>query len=485
MVWLYVPGLACSTKDSELHASFLDSNTVPFATWSGKPLLPRSLSRSWKTERLTRRLSGLTCSPSTAQRGAAVWIASLLASPAKTYPSPVAAQASMASGPVSSSMSSKLRTLAVRSNSFWRTSQGSLLQPPPLWTRKKAISKNAPPPASWENWPTAGGMRNGSLFQRPTLALDMAAHAGSVMPGEWLTPNVPNGGRSVSAELVASKGTTSTGEKRTVGLESQAKHWPTPDASATERTNRSISDGAAIRPTIALAAKQWLTPHGMSGTGKDGRPGGGGEFAKQVTAWPSPRASDAAKGGPNQRGSRGDLMLPSMAAQWPTPNAHDGRRPGVDLSSTQGGNLNRDAAAWPTPMAADHRGSAGADKAELPNRAMAWPTPASRDFRTPNSQESQESRNHSGGEQLPNFVEHHFSHPVLSTIDGRELSPTGRTLPRRLNPAFACWLMGWPTWWTNPAVTNSVKSEMALYRSKLQRHLCSLFAVPASNRTAT
>ena len=23
-------------------------------------------------------------------------------------------------------------------------------------------------PASWENWPTAGGMRNGSLFQRPT-----------------------------------------------------------------------------------------------------------------------------------------------------------------------------------------------------------------------------------------------------------------------------------------------------------------------------
>jgi hypothetical protein len=34
----------------------------------------------------------------------------------------------------------------------------------------------------------------------------------------WLTPTVPNGGRSVSAELVASKGMTEDGQKRTVGL---------------------------------------------------------------------------------------------------------------------------------------------------------------------------------------------------------------------------------------------------------------------------
>jgi hypothetical protein len=29
-------------------------------------------------------------------------------------------------------------------------------------------------------------------------------------------------------------------------------------------------------------------------------------------------------------------------AGWPSPNAHDGRRPGADLKSTQGANLNRD-----------------------------------------------------------------------------------------------------------------------------------------------
>jgi hypothetical protein len=76
---------------------------------------------------------------------------------------------------------------------------------------------------------------------------------------QWLTPMVPNGGRCVPASVVEAKGRTADG-KKTVGLESQSKHWA-------------------------------------------------------------------------------------------TPNAHDGRRPGVDDKSTQGGNLNRDAASWPTPAA--------------------------------------------------------------------------------------------------------------------------------------
>lgn len=177
------------------------------------------------------------------------------------------------------------------------------------------------------------------------------------------------------------------------------------------------------------------------------------------------------------------------AGTWPTPNAHDGRRPGADLKSTQGGNLNRDAVMWmtpttqsakgvdyqrmngknvlildgqakalmerwPTPMAqdAEQSGSANAgmltlhrasqqwptpratdgtkggpnqagSKGDLmqPSAAAQWPTPASRDYRTPNSQSLQERGQGTKGEQLPNFVEHHFSHPVHSTLDGLEL----------------------------------------------------------------
>jgi site-specific DNA-cytosine methylase len=67
-----------------------------------------------------------------------------------------------------------------------------------------------------------------------------------------------------------------------------------------------------------------------------------------------------------------------------------------------------------------------------------------------------------------------FSRQVRSTLDGRELSPTHRTLPQRLNPAFSCWLMGWPIWWTNPALTSSAKSEMESWRSKLRSRLSDL-----------
>ncbi|MDA8448459.1 hypothetical protein M4R23_01830 [Acidovorax sp. GBBC 3332] len=178
------------------------------------------------------------------------------------------------------------------------------------------------------------------------------------------------------------------------------------------------------------------------------------------------------------------LTLTGQAQKWPTPRASmascgsdsdQAGRPGLKDASEQ----------WPTPTASDCEQAGGAKCIvagkrghSLNSMAGEWPTPASRDYRTPNSEASQASRNHSGGEQLPNFVEHHFSHPVLSIHDGRPLSPTGRTLPRRLNPAFVCWLMGWPIWWTNPALTSCARAEMESYRCRLQWHLSNFCGAP-------
>ncbi|HWK69985.1 MAG TPA: hypothetical protein VNS29_04000 [Burkholderiaceae bacterium] len=271
---------------------------------------------------------------------------------------------------------------------------------------------------------------------------------------------------------------------------------------------------AATKRTTGLPTESayWLTPHGMTGMDSTGKLGSGGEFAKQAThwqspqtsdmngarqpdgkrslglntqgtnrttptasersgqgernkalrldvqQWASPRASDGEKGGPNQRGSKGDLMLPSMAAQWPTPDAamHQG-------SNTTPGSL--------------------VARPNISLAAATWPTPAARDGKGTNSQEhctvTGGGRKHM--DQLANFVAHSDSlRPVHSAIDGRELSPTGRTLPRRLNPAFACWLMGWPIWWTNPALTSCAKSEMESYRCALRSHLSSLCGDQAS-----
>lgn len=445
-MWLYLPSTpsnsapasACSAKASEPDSSFSASTTEPFATWSGKPLLPRNLPRLWKREPSIRRLSGLTCSPSTAQRGADAWISSLRVSRARTYRLPAAAPAWAANAQACSSVSSTLPTIAVRTNSFWRTSQASLLPPPPLWTKPKGLSKSARSPESWENWPTAGGMRSGSLFPRPTWAPTTGGSAGSATPGAW----------------------------------------PTPDTGH-ERINRSASAGAAERPTIALAAKLWSTPDtARRGTeppeqvrARRSAAGSGGlPLQTEAAYWSTPKASDGEKGGPNMRGSKGDLPLPSQSAQWMTPS----------VSNSQGNEYTRD------------RGQAGEERLTLTGQAQHWPTPASRDFRTPNSQESQESRNHSGGEQLPNFVEHHFSPlglqipsgqissvPVVS-VHGSELSPTTKpahVLGRlRLNPAFGCWLMGWPSWWTNPGLTSCARSATASYRSALQLRLSWFFS---------
>lgn len=154
----------------------------------------------------------------------------------------------------------------MRDSSFWRTSQASLLQPPPLWTRPKANSKSARQPASWGNWPTSGGMRNGSLYPRPPWEPAIAANDGSALHGEaawatpdcwasprasdaekggpncrggrgdpilpgqacqWPTPNTPSGGRTLPPEVCAAKGATPNG-KRQVPLEMVAAYWPTP-----------------------------------------------------------------------------------------------------------------------------------------------------------------------------------------------------------------------------------------------------------------
>ena len=150
----------------------------------------------------------------------------------------------------------------------------------------------------------------------------------------WMTPNVPNGWRHVPPELIASKGKTADGQKRTIGLESQTKYWATPRANDAEK-----------RGTVAL---------------REGMP----ELVGQAQAWPTPRGTDGTKGGPNQAGSKGDLMLPSAAAQWPTPNVcspnsmrGNAQDPAKRRAQGHQVNLQDVAAYWPPPAARDAKGS--------------------------------------------------------------------------------------------------------------------------------
>lgn len=88
----------------------------------------------------------------------------------------------------------------------------------------------------------------------------------------WPTPDVPNGGRTLSPEAIAAKGATEKG-KRQVGLENAAKMWPTLAASLPQDGEepetffaraqaikaKGINGNGAGTP-LAIAAKQWATP---------------------------------------------------------------------------------------------------------------------------------------------------------------------------------------------------------------------------------
>lgn len=180
----------------------------------------------------------------------------------------------------------------------------------------------------------------------------------------------------------------------------------------------------------------------------------------------------------------------SSSSAWPTPDAqlmNDGESPesfearrqrnrakGYN-GNGQGTPLAMAARMWPTATAQDAASTAARNySTESGRHSGTTLTDATRNWATPNARDHKgmdlPSRN--GGTSLAEQTERgRFSHRVQSTHDGRELSPTARTLRLRLNPAFGCWLMGWPSWWTNVGPTACARSEMASYLSRL-RSLC-------------
>ena len=267
----------------------------------------------------------------------------------------------------------------------------------------------------------------------------MAEPGGSALHGERLTPNVPNGGRSVSAELVASKGTTLDGDKKTVGLESQTKHWMTPSVSNSQGNEYTRDRGqeGQERLTLTGQASQWPTP--SASVANDG---------ESPETWHA-RAEKIKERGINGNGA--GMPLTIAATQWPSPNVQDAEAAGGQgaiARGTRGETLHTATSQWPTPESQDWRSESGTPEFVANRLSQAR------------------------GQSL-SFTATHLgsSHPAPPTLDGQELSPTARTLRRRLNPAFACWLMGWPIWWTNPGLTSCAKSAMESWRHRLALHL--------------
>lgn len=208
----------------------LDTSMLP----SGAPAL------------LHRPRCGTMCGPSSVTHGAGVSTPSSRGIHASRSAPPASVEALMMSG------------------TYGLTFPGSSTRSSPNGVSSKtsrAISASALKPSceTYGKWAT----RLRLAYSRRAKLARRTKGSGS---SSWLTPDVPNGGRTLSPD-VSSTGMTPDGKKRQVGLQNQA--------------------------------------------------------IRELANWGTPRASDGEKGGPNQSFGAGGMPLPAQVAQWPTPVSRD------------------------------------------------------------------------------------------------------------------------------------------------------------------
>lgn len=238
-------------------------------------------------------------------------------------------------------------------------------------------------------------------------------------------------------------------ERRIYG--SGSSLWPT----ARREDGESCGNHPGATDSLRGAIEQWMTPHGMAGRDASGKLGLGGEFAKQATNWPTPDANllndgedpaswIARRDRIKTEGINGNGMgipLAMAGTMWDSPTAHDGRRPGADLDSTNGTNLNRQCALWSTPNVPNggrsvdaetvaNRGNTenGKRQVGLESEVRHWQSPQGRDSRS-GIIRPQTAEKHLGSRPLNEQVLGNWNTP--SATDSKGMNDGPKSLMRR------------------------------------------------------
>lgn len=196
--------------------------------------------------------------------------------------------------------------------------------------------ENCPEPVV--TWPKQGTWDVGAAYELPTSVPPTAANAcSSLLP----TPRVSDtngagthgdGGpeirTAISILLPTPQGRDGDHSSLSPAETAHLRHH--------EQGKRNLDDAIALLPTPAardhkgLSARKPLT---LADGSPSPAPCRNNQLPDAVHLLPTPRATDGEKGGPNQRGSSGDLMLPSAVMLFPTPTAS---RVGHNQSSSPG-----------------------------------------------------------------------------------------------------------------------------------------------------
>jgi hypothetical protein len=169
-----------------------------------------------------------------------------------------------------------------------------------------------------------------------------------------------------------------------------------------------------------------MAPHGMAGMDTSSHLGAGRIplVAQASQLWITPRASGNTPGSARRQERGPSPGLDSQADQWATPNALSGTG---YLSGS-----NRDT--WRPTLEGQAQGKAATLHSPRPARATGRRGPWS-------SPEARISRLRFRG--------------WIAWRSPAWLRRWKARRAKRLNPAFVCWLMGWPWFWTHPGLTSS------------------------------
>lgn len=166
--------------------------------------------------------------------------------------------------------------------------------------------------------------------------------------------------------------------------------------------------------------------------------------ANDCSSWPTAKATDGNKGGPNSRHGSGSPHLPAAAVQmqWYTPTVPNGGRVNPkDMSMT---------GALPSGK---KRQVGLENQIRQTDQNSSWATPMTRDWKDGTATANVDTNGHLG-RQAPRSMNN------------------GSASPLTLNPLFVEWLMGWPIGWTDfaPAATAWCHWQRRM-RSELSRLL--------------
>lgn len=246
-MWLHLPSTCCpsvpGTADSTLELSVQQAERLArSATLSGKPAQPRYWRLAWRKKPWLRHLSGLTCEPSMADRGVALWISSLAATRASRSVTPGNGLASLMSGIYGPTSLASLARLSPAS-CFSKTSQDTSLSASMLFVPTSNAS--------------ATELRR-DYSRRLKLAQAIAASGCSSLA--WPTPGAND-----------HKGSAREGQRRGQLDEAAEQLWQTPPSigggvvsRGKERSSELLIAGQATALTSSLQAQPILTLGGES-----------------------------------------------------------------------------------------------------------------------------------------------------------------------------------------------------------------------------